>query len=174
MGTISDQTRDLILLEEIEKDPNATQATLAVQMGVAVGTINWHLKRLIAKGYVKARRAQRKKLRYIITPEGLALRARLTIDYIQSQFQLYRLVRQRTLEALGEVKAGGYTQIQLVAEGDVAEVCKLTCLEQGVAINNSSSHPLLRQVGYKMLIEWPDSSAVMDGTRHMSQHGGTQ
>jgi DNA-binding MarR family transcriptional regulator len=159
MATITDHNRDLILLEEIEKDPNATQATLAVQMGVAVGTINWHLKRLIAKGYVKARRAQRKKLRYLITSEGLALMARLTIDYIQSQFQLYRLVRVRMMEALGEVKAGGYTQIQLIAEGDVAEVCKLTCLEQGVTINNSTDQPMLRQVGYKMQIEWPNGGS---------------
>jgi DNA-binding MarR family transcriptional regulator len=174
MGTISDHTRDLILLEEIEKDPNATQANLAVQMGVAVGTINWHLKRLIAKGYVKARRAQRKKLRYVVTPEGIALRARLTIDYIQSQFQLYRLVRQRMTEALEEIKAGGYTQIQLVAEGDVAEVCKLTCLEQSVAISSSPSQPLLRQVGYKMLIEWPDGSPELDSSKQISQRGGIQ
>ena len=72
----SDPARELILLEQIEHDPDVTQATLAVQLGVAVGTVNWHLKRLIAKGYVKVKRAQQRKLRYIITPEGIAFRAR--------------------------------------------------------------------------------------------------
>ena len=47
------QDRDLVLLEQIEKNPDATQASLASQIGVAVGTVNWHLKRLIEKGYVK-------------------------------------------------------------------------------------------------------------------------
>ena len=92
--------RELALLEHISVDPDATQATLATQLGVAVGTINWHLKRLIDKGYVKVRRAERRKLRYIITPEGIALRARLAIDYIQTSMSLYRLVRERSLKAI--------------------------------------------------------------------------
>ena len=45
---------------------------MADQLGVAVGTVNWHIKRLVEKGYVKVKRAQRKKLRYIITPSGIA------------------------------------------------------------------------------------------------------
>ncbi len=59
---------EMSLLEQIENDPDVTQASLATRMGVAVGTVNWHLKRLITKGYVKVKRAERRKLRYIITP----------------------------------------------------------------------------------------------------------
>ena len=53
---------------------------------MAVGTVNWHLKRLIEKGYVKVSRAERKKLRYIITPEGIALRARLAVITLRHPF----------------------------------------------------------------------------------------
>ena len=94
MGLIPDPARDLILLEHIEQNPDATQASLAAQVGVAVGTVNWHLKRLVAKGYVKVRHVERRKLRYIITPDGITLRANLTVDYIQNSFRLYRLVRE--------------------------------------------------------------------------------
>jgi DNA-binding MarR family transcriptional regulator len=75
MESSNEELRELTLLENIESDPDVNQSTLARQLGVAVGTVNWHLKRLIAKGYVKVKRAERKKLRYIITPEGIALRA---------------------------------------------------------------------------------------------------
>ena len=68
-------TRELDLLTRIEENPDISQANLASELGVAVGTVNWYLKRLISKGYVKVKRAQRKKLRYIITPEGIALYA---------------------------------------------------------------------------------------------------
>ncbi len=98
------QNREMSILEHIEKDPDATQASLADQLGVAVGTVNWHVKRLIEKGYVKVQRAERRKLRYIITPEGLALRARLTVDYIQTSFRMYRLVRERMSDALVQVR----------------------------------------------------------------------
>jgi DNA-binding MarR family transcriptional regulator len=138
----TDSERDLILLEEIEQNPDATQASLATQLGVAVGTVNWHLKRLIAKGYVKVRRAERRKLRYIITPEGIALRANLTINYINNSFRVYRLIRERSQLALSQVRQAGYVRVHLKGEGDAAEVCRLTCLEQGIAVVDNGIDPL--------------------------------
>jgi DNA-binding MarR family transcriptional regulator len=150
-----DTDRDLILLEHLEQNPEATQASLAAQLGVAVGTINWHLKRLIAKGYVKARRVERRKLRYVITPEGLALRARLTLDFIQNSFRLYRLVRERSIDALMQVESAGFSCIFIEGEGDVAEICRLTCLEKGIRINSAKDHsPVLHIQGLKVFVEW--------------------
>ena len=77
-----ESTRELGLLEEIERDPDTTQASMEDKLGVAVGTVNWHLKRLIAKCYVKLKRAERKKLRYSITPEGILYIANLTMAYL--------------------------------------------------------------------------------------------
>ncbi len=152
METQTDSERDLILLEEIEQNPDATQASLASQLGVAVGTVNWHLKRLIAKGYVKVRRAERRKLLYIITPEGIALRANLTINYINNSFRVYRLVRERSLLAIAQARQAGYNRVRLQGEGDVAEVCRLTCMEQGIAIveNGRELLPCLEVRGMKV------------------------
>ncbi len=146
-------TADLTILEHIEKEPDTTQATLAEAVGVAVGTINWHLKRLIAKGYIKVKRAERKKLKYIITPEGIALRARLTLDYIQNSFNMYRLVRERVLAALTELKAKDIHEVRIEGEGDVAEVCRLTCMEQNIIICTDHNAPVLRINGLKVFIE---------------------
>lgn len=149
--------RDLVILEQIQKNPDATQATLATQLGVAVGTINWHIKRLVAKGYVKVRRAERRKLRYLITPEGLALRAHLTLDYIQNSFRLYRLVRQRVVDQVQNIRKAGYQKVRLEGDGDVADVCRLTCLEQGVDIIETGDVPLLKIQDLKVLVEWNDT-----------------
>ena len=148
--------RDLVILEHIEQDPDITQADMASQLEVAVGTINWHLKRLIEKGYIKVSRAERKKLKYIITPEGIALRARLTFDYIQNQFNLYRLVRERVSKALDEVKVANVHSIRIEGNGDVAEVCRLTCLEHNIQVANDPSLPILRIVGLKVFFELED------------------
>ena len=106
METSTETSRELSLLENIERDPDVTQLSLATQLGVAVGTVNWHIKRLIDKGYVKVKRAERRKLRYIITPEGIALRARLTVDYVEQQFLLYRNTRQRVKEHIEKIRSG--------------------------------------------------------------------
>ena len=163
MDLLPEQDRDLVILEHISRDPEASQATLATQLGVAVGTINWHIKRLIAKGYVKVRRAERRKLLYIITPDGLSLRARLTLDYIQNSFRMYRLVRQRVLDQLVVVKKAGYSQVRLDGEGDVAEVCRLTCIEHGLTIVENQEAPLLKVQDLKVLLIWNGASSTLSG-----------
>ena len=147
---------DLTILDHIESEPDTTQASLALKLGVAVGTVNWHLKRLVEKGYVKVKRAERKKLRYIITPEGIALRAHLLVDFIQSSMSLYRLVRQRSLKAIADIRKRNYEQVRLEGSGEVAEILRLTCIEQGIHINRDGHAPKLKVVGLKIFIEDKD------------------
>lgn len=135
--------RDLALLQEIEADPDISQAKLAEELGVAVGTVNWHIKRLVEKGFVKVKRARRRKLRYIITPEGIALRARLTVDYIRQQFNLFRRVRTRVTNLLNSLEEADQYTIRLVGEGDVADVCRLTCMERHFTLTENPSAPAL-------------------------------
>lgn len=149
-------TRDLSLLEEIESDPDVNQSTLATQLGVAVGTVNWHLKRLIEKGYVKVSRAERKKLRYIITPEGIALRARLAVNYVENSFSLYRKTRQRVKDHVTQIRRAGYDRVRILGEGDVADIARLTCLEQGIQVVNDGSSPGLEIKGWKIILRMGD------------------
>ena len=96
-------------------------------------------------------------MRYIITPEGIALRTLLTVDYIEQQFLLYRNTRQRVREHLEQIKIAGYQEVSIRGEGDVADICRLSCLEQGVAVTTNSDAPVLEIVGLKVLLH-PDGS----------------
>lgn len=138
MEETRDSQRDLGLLEEIERDPDVTQANMAAKLGVAVGTVNWHLKRLIAKGYIKVKRAERRKLRYIITPEGISLRARLTMAFIENSMTLYRETRAQSVALLRKLRDQGYERVHLVGDGDIADVFRLTSMEQGVPLVDST------------------------------------
>ncbi len=158
MESSNEELRELTLLENIENDPDVNQSTLATQLGVAVGTVNWHLKRLIAKGYVKVKRAERKKLRYIITPEGIALRARLALDYVEHSFLLYRKTRQRVNEHLRMLEAAGYKSIRIVGKGDVADICRLTCLEHGIEVVNDKKTPALYVEGFKVSLRMEETN----------------
>ncbi|MDO9546775.1 MAG: winged helix-turn-helix transcriptional regulator [Pelolinea sp.] len=148
---------DLTILEYIEKEPDMTQASLADRLGVAVGTINWHLKRLIEKGYIKVKRAERKKLLYIITPEGISLRAKLLVDFIQSSMEVYRLVRARSIKAIDDLQQAGWDQVRISGDGEIAEILELTCLEKGLKIENDGPIPLLKVDGLKIFTENEDN-----------------
>ena len=158
METANEELRELTLLEKIENDPDVNQSALATQLGVAVGTVNWHLKRLIAKGYVKVMRAERKKLRYIITPEGLALRARLAVDYVERTFSVYRNTRQRVKDYLVKVRNAGYDRVRILGKGDVVDICRLTCIEQGIEVVNDKDVPALQVDGFKVQLRMEDSA----------------
>jgi hypothetical protein len=104
------------------------------------------------------KRAQRRKLRYIITPEGIAFRARLTVNYIETSMRLYRRTRQLVRDLLVQVKENGYTQVRIEGEGDIADICRLTCLEQAVTVVEDGNVPVLEVQGTKVhlrLVEKP-------------------
>jgi DNA-binding MarR family transcriptional regulator len=170
--TAEESKRDLTLLNSIEQDPDISQATLADTLGVAVGTINWHLKRMVAKGYVKVKRMQRKKLRYMLTAEGIALRANLTVKYIENSFSLYNLIRQRTRTVLDDLRSFGMDTVRIEGEGEVAEVCNLTCLEQGIQVDQDLACAVIKIDGLKLALKLLNETIVnsdQDATKE--KHG---
>jgi len=157
---IAEQQRELRILEEIEKDPDTTQADLATRLGVAVGTVNWHVKRLVAKGYVKVTHLQRRRLRYLITPKGIAEKARLTVLYLQASMRLYRETRRQARRLIAEVRGAGYEQVCIQGDGDLADVCRLTCLEQGMQVRagrGDGQVPVLWVEGMEVRLSLPEA-----------------
>lgn len=155
---MSESEHQLHILEVLEHNPETTQASLAAQLGVAVGSVNWYLKRLIRKGYVKATKMERRRLKYFVTPQGLALKARLTSEYMQYSLQVYRELRQAAKEALAQVRGKGYVAVKTDGRGEAMEIFRLTCLEEDVAIKEavSSSLPEIKVEGVGFTVIWPE------------------
>jgi DNA-binding MarR family transcriptional regulator len=153
--------RELQILEYLERNPDTTQADLATRLGVAVGSVNWYLKRMINKGHIKVRQMQRRRLRYLITPQGVAEKARLTQDYMRVSLRLYREMRSQARNLLAQVLDAGYEAVRVEGDGDLAEICLLTCLEQGMQVRRSarkSCIPTLAVEGRDLTIHWPQES----------------
>ncbi len=151
---------DLEILSHIEENPDTTQADLATQLGVAVGSVNWYIKRLINKGYIKVTQMQRRRLRYLLTPKGVAEKARLTASFMQASLHWYRETRRVSKEFLERIKQAGYDTVCIQGNGDLAEIVALTCLEAQVRVNPEvdRSYPVFRIEGLKTVLEWPDNS----------------
>ena len=154
---MSEVERQLRILEALERNPETTQANLAAQLGVAVGSVNWYLKRLIRKGYIKVTRLERRRLKYFVTPQGLALKARLTSEYMEVSLRVYRELRQAARETLAQVHGAGYTAVKADGRDEAMEILRLTCLEEGVRVEKNPSSPLpeVRAEGTEFVVEWP-------------------
>src|SRR5215467_7871648 len=90
--------RDLKLLEAVEQDSRITQRSLAGKLGIALGLTNIYLKRLVRKGYIKCVNVQSNRITYLITPRGIAEKARLTYEFMDYSLHLYSEVRQHLRE----------------------------------------------------------------------------
>ena len=85
---------NLEILRKIDTNPKASQRDLAEKLGFSIGKINYCLKSLKNKGYIKLKNFQSqehkiKYLRYIITRKGIAFRTRLTINFMKKKMKEY-------------------------------------------------------------------------------------
>jgi len=85
------------LLRALENRPDLSQRQIAEELGVSVGAVNYCLRALIEKGLVKVRnfRSSDHKLRYayILTPHGLAEKARLTTSFLKRKLVEYEALK---------------------------------------------------------------------------------
>jgi predicted transcriptional regulator len=123
--------RDLKLLEAVEQNSHVTQRSLATKLGIALGLANIYLKRLMRKGYIKCVNVQPNRLAYLITPRGIAEKARLTYEFMDYSLHLYREVRQHLREIVQECAADD-RRVAIYGRGEPAELAYLSLKEAGI------------------------------------------
>ncbi len=81
------------LFKKLEADPNLSQRALSRILGISLGKVNYCLKALIDKGWIKAKNFEqsRNKLAYtyILTPSGLEAKARVTARFLRRKISEY-------------------------------------------------------------------------------------
>jgi len=124
--------RELTVLDAVSRDQHITQRHLAAHLGIALGLTNIYLKRLIRKGYIKCVNVQANRLLYLITPQGIVEKSRLTYEFMDYSLHLYREVRQHLTEVLRPCRDGGAERIAVYGTGEAAELAYLSLKEQGL------------------------------------------
>jgi len=123
--------RDLRLLEAVHEDSRVTQRGMAKKLGIALGLANIYLKRMIHKGYIKCVNVQPNRISYLITPRGIAEKARLTYEFMDYSLHLYGEVRQHLREAMQDCAAEG-KRVAIFGSGEAAELAYLSLKESGM------------------------------------------
>ena len=98
----------LDLLRKIELTPEYTQRELSQEMGVSLGKVNYCLKKLIEKGWVKAKNFQHSKNKrayvYLLTPKGIEEKSKLTIDFLQRNMEEYEMLKSEISQLQEELE----------------------------------------------------------------------
>jgi DNA-binding Lrp family transcriptional regulator len=123
--------RDLKLLEEVAQNSRVTQRSLATKLGIALGLTNIYLRRLVRKGYIKCVNVRSNRITYLITPRGIAEKARLTYEFIDYSLHLYGDVRRHLRTVLQDCAAAG-RRVAIYGRGEAAELAYLSLKECGL------------------------------------------
>jgi DNA-binding MarR family transcriptional regulator len=136
--------REIDLLEAISQDETATQANLATELGMAVGSVNWYIKRLIRRGYLKATRMDRTRLRYNMTSEGLEVLRRRATQYMKDSLKIYHSLRQQSKDLIAELRTKGIESVYADEADPELEIFRLTCLEVQFSLDEKPERWMVR------------------------------
>ena len=80
----------------LQENPDLTQRELAKKLGVSLGGLNYCLKALIDKGWVKVQNFQnsKNKFKYLLTPRGIAERVALTSRFLERKMREYEALKE--------------------------------------------------------------------------------
>ncbi len=121
--------RTLQILEEIEKNKQTSQRDLARKLNISLGLVNSFIKRLAAKGYFKVSTIPKNRVKYILTPKGMAEKSRLTYEYIVVSYQYYKEARRKLKTLFQDLSADGVKRIVFFGVSEFAELAYLSMKE---------------------------------------------
>src|SRR5699024_636521 len=99
------------LLRRRADDPELSQRELAKEFGISVGKINYCLKALLDKGYIKAGNFNNSKNKraylYQLTPAGVMAKSKATTRFLIKKQSEYERLAREIEELQREMKSSG-------------------------------------------------------------------
>ena len=115
----------LRLMGEIEQDGSSSQREISRRLNLSLGLVNTFIKRLVSKGYFKVKTMPKNRVKYFLTPEGLARKSRLTVEYLQYSARFYKDIKQLLIGKFKDMEENRIRSILFFGAGEVAELAYL-------------------------------------------------
>jgi EPS-associated MarR family transcriptional regulator len=113
-------------LKELSVEGTVSQRDLSRKVGLSLGSINYIMKELIQKGYVKAQRFKNSSKKaayiYVLTPQGINARVKQTQYFLQKKMEEYERLKMEIDELKKDTDEAGQVKANRKAktEGDIS------------------------------------------------------
>jgi len=105
---VSNKQSQYQILKSLEQDPNYTQRQLSKDLDLSLGKVNYCLKSIVEKGFVKINNFKNSKNKsqysYLLTPKGIEEKARLTVEFIKIKTREYEQLKDEIETLKTEVR----------------------------------------------------------------------
>ncbi|MBI4833070.1 MAG: winged helix-turn-helix transcriptional regulator [Candidatus Lindowbacteria bacterium] len=121
--------KELEILHEVSKSEQVNQRHLSKKLDMAAGLVNLYMRRLARKGYIKVSGIKPRRLKYLLTPRGIAEKTRLTYEFALISYKYFKSATDDIREKLKQMEQAGQTKVVVYGAGEPAEMCLLLIKE---------------------------------------------
>ncbi len=105
------------MLKSLADNPDFSRRDLTKRLGISLGKVNFCLNALIEKGWLKVGNfrssTNKRAYAYLLTPQGVEQKGRLTIEFLQIKVREYESLRAEMAELKRETEQGEFRWEQL-------------------------------------------------------------
>ena len=125
--------KEAIILEHIYYNDSLKQRELADKAGISLGMVNTILRRLIEKGWLMAKRINRRNISYVVSPAGIEEIFKRSYRYFKRTIDDVLLYKEGIEWMVSEAAEGGYKTIVLVGNSDLEFLVEYECEKAGIS-----------------------------------------
>jgi len=149
------KAREYQVLDEIAQDAMVTQAMLSRRLGIAVGSVNWYIKRLTQRGWVKVSHLDRTRLKYDLTTEGMAVFTQRALSYARDSLKVYSSLREKAKALVADLQHEGVRAVYLDGNDPTMDILRLTCVEAGLKLAETPDGVVVTAAGQEYRVMTP-------------------
>ena len=112
--------REFELINIVGAEIGANQRRLSRLMDLSLGMTNMLIRRLIAKGFIRIEQLNKRKVQYILTPQGFAEKMRKSVKYTLKTINSIGLIKIRVQQILIELYKDGVRDFLIVGKSDLS------------------------------------------------------
>jgi MarR family transcriptional regulator, temperature-dependent positive regulator of motility len=117
----------LQILETLSESADAPQRQIAASTGLNLAKVNFVLRKLKDKGFVKLKRVRdnphKLKYLYLLTPDGVKEKSRLTYRFMQRTLKEYNQAESRIRDSVELMVAHGIRRVVLWGHTEITRLC---------------------------------------------------
>ncbi len=152
----------LRLMEEVGSNSNYSQRELARKLNLSLGLVNTFIKRLVNKGYFKVTTLPRNRVKYLLTPKGMAQKSKLTVEYLRYSVNFYKSAKGLILNTYQELEQKNVQRLIFFGGGEIAELAYLYLQLTSIELVALVDRERVGERFFGITVESPERLKVME------------
>ncbi len=117
--------REFELVNIVGANLASNQRDLSKHLNLSLGQTNMLIRRLITKGYIRITQLNKRKVKYLLTPKGIAEKMRKSIKYTLKTINSIGLINDRLQLSLREFVERGERNFVILGKSDFAMLVEI-------------------------------------------------